>query len=126
LSRKNQLLCRDWRSLQGTKFEAFLVEVFEYLGYSVQTTKASGDQGVDLIAVKGGRSLAVQAKGYEKSVGNAAVQEVVAGMQYYKCGECMVITNSVFTRGAYDLARETGCLLVDGERIPSLIEGAIF
>jgi hypothetical protein len=50
-SRKYQLLHCDWRALRGTPFEDFLQQVFERLGYSVQTTKASGDQGIDLITL---------------------------------------------------------------------------
>jgi hypothetical protein len=126
LSRKNQLLLRDWRVLRGAEFEGFLAEVFETLGFSVQTTKASGDQGVDLIVVKGDNRLAIQAKGYEGSVGNTAVQEAFSGMTFYGCNSCVVITNSEFTRGAYELAKGTGCYLVDGQLIPTLIEGVIF
>lgn len=36
--------------LSGTEFEAFVAEFLEAQGYAVQTTLASGDQGVDLVA----------------------------------------------------------------------------
>jgi HJR/Mrr/RecB family endonuclease len=126
LSRKNQLLLRDFRRLRGAAFEDLLAEVFETLGFTVQTTKASGDQGADLIVTQDGKRMAVQAKGYGSSVGNSAVQEAFAGMTFYECSSCVVITNSEFTRGAKELARTTGCYLVDGELIPTLIEGAVF
>jgi hypothetical protein len=125
-SRKNRLLLVDWRSLRGVEFEDFLAEVFEVLGYEIKTTKASGDQGIDLIARKGERRIGIQAKGYEQSVGNAAVQEAFSGMVHYGCTECVVITNSGFTRGAYELAESTGCRLIDGERIPDVIMGKVY
>jgi low affinity Fe/Cu permease len=125
-SRKNQLLSADWRSLRGDDFEQFLVGVFEVLGYATETTKASGDQGVDLIATKGGSRIAIQAKGYANSVGNSAVQQAVAGKMYYNCDSCVVITNSSFTRGARDLADKTECRLIDGTRMDKLINGEIF
>jgi HJR/Mrr/RecB family endonuclease len=124
-SKKNELLSREWRSLRGSAFEDFLVDVFEELGYPVQTTKATGDQGVDLIVVIDRHRLAVQTKGYEKSVGNASVQEVYAGMQFYHCDACAVITNSRFTRAAVALACSTGCQLIDGSDIPQLIRGEL-
>ncbi len=125
-SRKNQLLSVDWRSLRGGDFEQFLVGVFEVLGYAIETTKASGDQGVDLIATKGGRRIAIQAKGYAGSVGNSAVQEAVAGKMYYRCDSCVVVINSSFTRAARDLADKTECQLIDGSRMDNLINGEVF
>lgn len=79
-NRRNQLLLRDWRHLRGLAFEQFLVEVFEALGYVVETTKASGDQSVDLIAVKDGIRIAIQAKGYDGNVGNDAVRQAYPGL----------------------------------------------
>jgi hypothetical protein len=61
-SRRNRLLQTEWRALAGVEFECFLAAVFEELGYSVTTTKASGDQGVDLILARDGVKVAVQAK----------------------------------------------------------------
>ncbi|MCI0460957.1 MAG: restriction endonuclease [Gemmataceae bacterium] len=122
-SARYQLLHADWRSMRGTDFEAFLRKVFEMLGYTVQSTKASGDQGIDLILMRSGRRIGVQAKGYEKNVGNGAVQEAYAGMGYYGCDSCVVITNSGFTRHAKDLASRLGCRLIDGYALPALIAG---
>jgi restriction endonuclease Mrr len=123
-----RLLHTNWRSLRGIAFENFLADVFRVLGFHVEMTKASGDQGVDLIVTKGkGRKIAVQAKGYDKSVGNKAVQEAFAGMRFYRCTDCAVITNSEFTPGACDLAdKMPECTLIDGACLPDLIKGDIF
>jgi HJR/Mrr/RecB family endonuclease len=123
--RKNQLRLIDWRSLRGVPFELFLVDVFTMLGYVVETTKTSGDQGVDLIVTKNGMRTAIQVKGYEGSVGNGAVQEAFAGKAHYRCQHCAVITNSYFSRSATELANSTGCVLIDGTRLPDLIAGRL-
>jgi hypothetical protein len=125
-SERNQLRTTDWRSLRGIPFEEFLARVFRMLGYETQITKTSGDQGVDLIVVGKGRRIAIQAKGYDGSVGNKSVQEAFAGQTFYRCGECAVVTNSRFTSGAIALAASVGCVLIDGSRIPELIEGHIY
>lgn len=122
--KRNKLLISDWRSLRGIAFEDYLAAAFEANGFVVQTTKASGDQGIDLIVVRQSLKLAIQAKGYEGSVGNAAVQEALAGMQYYGCNCCAVITNSYFTPNAIDLASKTNCKLIDGNKILDLIRDA--
>jgi hypothetical protein len=125
-SRINCLRSTDWRALQGIPFENFLVEVFREWGYLVETTKTSGDQGVDLIVSKEDVRIAIQAKGYVSStVGNSAVQEAHTGMTYYQCQQCAVITNSTFTAHARDLAARVGCILIDRTRIPGLIEGQV-
>ena len=123
---KYQLIHSDWRGMRGTDFEHFLARAFQMLGYQVQTTKASGDQGADLLVTGKGIKLAVQAKGYDNSVGNHAVMEVVAGMHFYQCVSCAVITNSHFTSTAEKLAHANGCRLIDGAHIPDLIEGRIY
>jgi HJR/Mrr/RecB family endonuclease len=125
-SAKYRLLHTDWRALKDVAFEQFLADVFHALGYGVQTTRGSGDQGVDLIVTGKGRRIAVQAKGYTGNVGNHAVMEVVAGMTFYRCDSCVVVTNSSFTRHAQELAAGVGCRLVDGGEIPDLIEGRIY
>lgn len=82
----------------------------------------------DLLAVwwqRGAVRFAIQAKGYSGSVGNSAVQEAYAGMTFYGCNRCAVITNSEFTSGAAALAAKTGCMLIDGDLIPRLIAGQL-
>jgi|688.fasta_scaffold271281_2 hypothetical protein len=108
----NALYQRPWRDMRAAEFEGFLAEVLRSLGYDVEQTGQSGDQGVDLVAVKNGRRIAVQAKGYSGSVGNSAVQEAFAGMAHYGCHGCAVVTNSSFTTAAVSLAASTNCLLV--------------
>jgi len=54
-----------------------------------------------------GRTIAVQAKCYAHPVGNSAVQEVYAGMQFYACHSCVVITSSSFTQGGVELAKSS-------------------
>lgn len=125
-STRNQLLLCDWRSLRGIPFETFLQRVFESLGYQVETTKVSGDQGVDLILTRGAERVAVQAKGYEQSVGNEAVQQAFTGMHFYRCTRCVVVTNSTFTHPAAALATTLpNCKLVDGDQIDALITGRV-
>ncbi|MBO7327034.1 MAG: restriction endonuclease, partial [Clostridia bacterium] len=103
--------------MTGTEFEEFLCIFFTNQGYKCQTTKASGDQGIDLIAVKDDVKLAIQAKCYTGSVGNHAVMEAVAGTKYYKANRTMVITNSTFTKSAIELAKANNVILWDRQTL---------
>jgi restriction system protein len=123
-ARRYFLLTRQWDNMEGSEFEDFLRQIFELLGYSVRLTRATGDNGVDLIITKHGVRIAVQAKRYGTNVSNGAVQEVHTGMAFYDCHYCAVVTNSQFTKQALELARKINCVLVSGSDLPGLIQGS--
>ncbi|RUL51918.1 restriction endonuclease [Lysinibacillus antri] len=101
--------------MNGIEFENFINDLFKKMGYDSEVTKASGDQGIDIITKKNGKSFGIQAKCYSNVVSNKAVQEVVAGLNYYKLDQGIVITNNKFTKSAEDLARANNILLWDRE-----------
>ena len=115
-----QLSRMNWRDLRGYDFEAYLEQLFRAHGFEVIRHGGAGDQGVDLIAACEGRRIAIQAKGYSGSVGNSAVQEVAAGRQVHGCNEAVVVTNSRFTKGAYECAHHNRVRLVDGDELRQL------
>jgi hypothetical protein len=124
-ARREGLVRMNWKAMRGPELEGFLAVVFEELGYGVERIGASGDQGVDLIASKDRRRIAVQSKGYVDSVSNGAVQEAFAGMTFHGCNECVVITNSRFTSSAWELARRTNCGLIDENTLSAFIRGEL-
>ena len=66
--------------MTGEDFELYVAQMLGKIGfYNIQTTKGSGDQGVDILAEKEGMKYDFQCKRYDKQVGNNAVQEVFAG-----------------------------------------------
>ena len=102
--------------LDGDKFEALIKRLYEGAGYTAQLTGRTGDQGGDLVVVRDNAKKVIQAKLRSRmSVGNDAVQQVVAAKGIYNCPEAVVITNSTFTPEAKELARVHGVELVDGK-----------
>lgn len=99
--------------MTGQEFEQFVAFLFSKIGYEAEVTKTSGDQGIDVIAVKNGMKIGVQAKCYSGTVGNGAIQEAVAGKKYYQADKCMVVTNSLFTESAQQLASANSVVLWD-------------
>lgn len=109
--------------LDGAEFEAYVARVLEDNGFKhVEVTRTSGDQGVDILAERGGKLYAVQCKNYAGAVGNAAVQEAYAGAQFYGCDEAAVICPGEFTRSARELAESTGVLLWDGRKLSHMMK----
>lgn len=105
----------------GYEFEYFLKELFEKMGYKVENTSLSNDQGADLIVRKFGDKISVQAKRYAGSVGNKAIQEIVASIKHYKADRGVVITTSGFTRQAVALAESNNIELIDRKGLENLI-----
>ncbi|MBO4324826.1 MAG: restriction endonuclease [Lachnospiraceae bacterium] len=99
--------------MDGYEYEKVCAEYLRRKGFrKVRVTKASRDQGVDILAKKRRKTYAVQCKYYATPVGNKAVQEVYAGASFYGCDRAMVITNASFTKGAYELAETLDVELV--------------
>jgi len=109
--------------LDGPEFEAYVALVLEDNGFRhVELTKGSGDQGVDILAERNGKSYAIQCKNYAGAVGNFAVQEAFAGAQHYGCELAAVICPGTFTRGAKELAATTGVLLWDEKKLSRMMK----
>lgn len=95
------------------EYERFCAARLEATGWNCELTKGSGDQGVDVVARKGGTILVVQCKKYSAPVGNGAVQEVVAAKGHIKAHYAAVVSNAPFTRSAIELATSTRTLLLN-------------
>jgi HJR/Mrr/RecB family endonuclease/cell division protein FtsB len=108
------------RSLSGVEFETHIARILKKAGFEVGGTPATGDQGADLIATRDGRKIVIQAKRYEGTVGNKAVQEVTGAVKYYGGDEGWVITNSTFTPSAKALAQKANVRLIDGPRLATM------
>ena len=98
--------------LPGRDFEKFLLRLFVRLGYKAELTRATGDQGADLLLRdQSGAKIAVQAKRHRARISNRAVQELLGAIAYYKCPRGIVVSTSDFTAGAEGLAEE--CLHIE-------------
>lgn len=112
-------------NMDGHEFEYWCAEVLRRNGYSnVTVTRGSGDQGVDVLAERGGTKYAVQCKRYSSDLSNTPIQEVYAGKDFYGCQIGAVMTNSHFTKGARELAEKTGVLLWDRETLIRFINNS--
>ncbi|KYC50204.1 MAG: Restriction endonuclease [Candidatus Methanofastidiosum methylothiophilum] len=121
LSDENKLSVHEVDAMDGYEFEVFVGQLYQKMGYSVEQTPLSNDQGADLIISKYGEKTAVQVKNYTSNVGNGAIQEVVAAKNYYGCSSCIVVANSYFTKSAIELADANGVKLVDRDELNYLI-----
>lgn len=112
-------------AMAGHEFEFWCAELLRKNGFAnVVVTPGSGDQGVDVLAEKGGIKYAFQCKCYSSDLGNTPVQEVNTGKTLYHCQIGIVMTNRYFTKGAKEAAEATGVLLWDRDKLQQLMESA--
>ena len=104
-------------TLKGFEFERIVSQIYAINGYKVRITPSSNDFGIDVLAYKNEKILAIQTKRYSKPVGIAAVQEVASGAPYYKANQAVVITNSTFTTNAKKLAKTLKVDLIDRAKL---------
>lgn len=107
----------------GIQFEQYIIDLLKKEGYSnVESTKASGDYGVDITAEKDDLKCAIQCKRYHNNVPISAIQEIKSGKTYYRCDKAMVITNSYYTQNAKNLASSIGVQLFDRDDLIRIIK----
>lgn len=110
-----------FKDLSGADFEKLLYRLYEKIGYVVQLTGKTGDQGGDLVITKKGKKIVIQAKKYQDLVNNKAIQEAVAAKGIYNCDSSTVVTTSDFTDGALELAKANNVYLINGKKLKELL-----
>lgn len=103
-------------------YERHCALLLEQAGWDARVTQASGDQGADIIATKGGRKIVVQCKLYSQPVGNKAVQEIYTAKQHQQADEAIVVSNAGYTIPARQLAATTGVHLLHHQELASFCE----
>ena len=106
----------------GVDYENYVESLLLSGGFEVARTPTTGDQGVDLVAEKNGIRIAIQCKYYSKPVGNKAVQEVIAGRDFYNCQIACVVSNNSFTPAARKIANVSSVLLLNDNQIVAKLD----
>ncbi|WP_119464036.1 restriction endonuclease [Vibrio sp. PID23_8] len=110
----------DVNQLSGVEYEVHCSDILEAAGWKVSRTPTTGDQGIDLLAKKNARCVAVQCKRFSHPVGNKAVQEAYTGMSFYEANEAIVVSNAPFTKSAIQLAGKLSVALIHDTELSSL------
>lgn len=111
-------------TLSGREFEIWLADFFKRMGFKVKLLKGYKDNGADLIVMDNkGHKFAIQAKKRTGSnVGVSAIGEVLRGQKWYKCDAALVVTNSDFTKQAWEESRACGVVLWNQQKLISIAD----
>lgn len=99
--------------MTGTEYELHIANIInKETNWSAKITKASGDQGADLVLTKGPLTAVLQTKYYSSKVGNKAIQEAYSAKKFYNADLAFVVSNAEFTSSAWELAEKTGVKII--------------
>ena len=113
----------NYDTMEGHDFEYYCADLLKKNGFiNVAVTQGSGDHGIDILAEKDDISYAIQCKCYSSNIGNAAIQQALAGKKFYKRDIAVVLTNQYFTTQAKEEAEVFGVKLWDRDKLNELIE----
>jgi len=111
------------KSMSPIDYERFCARRLASHGWTTEVTRASGDQGADIIGSKNGVRAVFQAKKYQSNVGNDAVQQVFAARTYYHATLAAVVSTGGFTLSARELASATGVHLLHHDQLGGISPG---
>ena len=119
-------MVNDINFLSGIEFENLCKNLIENIGFSVETTKASGDGGIDLIAynhepVLSGKYI-IQCKRYSGSVGEPIIRDLYGVITSERANKGILMTTGYFTKSAIAFAEEKPIELIDGEQLDVLLK----
>lgn len=111
--------------LSGIEFENLCKDLLQKMGFYVETTKASGDGGIDLIANNSqpfleGRYI-VQCKRYTGSVGEPIIRDLYGVVCSERANKGILMTTGTFTSSAVFFAQGKNIELIDREKLNKLI-----
>lgn len=115
-----EILQNSAEELDPLEYEEFCAKVLNEYGWKAGTTKASGDQGADVVAEYKGIVVVLQCKKYSQPVGNKAVQEVFSAKEYYRAKRAVVVSNASYTQSARQLAEIVDVQLIHHSDLPKL------
>ncbi len=115
----------DVDKLSGIEFENVCQVLVEKMGFTTQTTKASGDGGIDLIAYNHQPLLSgkyiIQCKRYAGSVGESIIRDLYGVVMSERANKGILMTTGHFTKSAISFAEGKPIELIDGSMLKNLM-----
>jgi restriction system protein len=125
-ARRADLKLAQLSTLTPESFEEFVAELFEALGYAVETVGGSSDEGADLRLRRDGLLAVVQCKYHKRGVvGSPVLQKFLGTIHHTLSHKGFFVTTSTFSLSAEKFAAEHPIELVDGPRLIELVNQAL-
>ena len=116
---------KDINTLSGIEFENLCQVLLQKAGFDVETTKASGDGGIDLIArchqpFFDGKYI-IQCKRYAGGVGEPIIRDLYGVVMAEHANKGILMTTGYFSMSAINFSHNKNLELIDGEKLAELL-----
>lgn len=119
-----QTAAENINQLSGVEFERVCQQLVENMGFETETTKASGDGGIDLLAYNHQPLLSgkyiIQCKRYTGSVGEPIIRDLYGVVMSERANKGILMTTGHFTKSAIAFADGKPLELIDGGAMQNL------
>src|SRR5262245_13692974 len=110
-------------SMTDVTFKEFTGSLFRDMGYTVEITPGTSDNGIDLLLRKNNQLIGVQCKRWNTPVSEPILRDFYSALISSGAQSGYVITTSTFTSHAYSFAEGKPIQLVDLESLLDLATG---
>ena len=119
-----QIIARNLDAISPSRFEGLVGEIFQSMGYYVQHTGGTSDEGIDLICKRESvnEKIIVQCKRYQGNVGVSTVRDLYGAITHSKATKGYIVTTSDFTKPAVDFAKGKPIELINRIRLSQLLD----
>ena len=125
-ARRAELKLAQLTSLSPETFEEFVAELFEALGYEVEQTGGTGDEGADLRLRRKDVLAIVQCKYHKRGVvGSPELQKFLGTIHHTRSHKGFFVTTSTFSLAAEKFVADHPIELIDGSRLVELVQEAL-
>jgi restriction system protein len=125
-ARRADLKLKQLAELTAEGFEEFVAELFEALGYDVERTGGTGDEGADLRVRRRGLLGIVQCKYHSRGVvGSPELQKFLGTIHHTASHKGFFVTTRTFSLAAEKFVAEHPIELIDGPRLIELVQEAL-
>jgi Holliday junction resolvasome RuvABC ATP-dependent DNA helicase subunit len=107
-------------SMTAVAFKEFTVSLFHEMGYTVEITPETSDNGIDLLLRKNNQLIAVQCKRWNTPIREPIVRDFYSVLMSSGAQSGYIVTTSTFTSHAYSFAQGKPIQLIDLEALVDL------
>lgn len=112
--------------MPGARFESLCCSLVEKMGFEAEATKASGDGGIDIVAVShlpfvSGKYV-IQCKRYAGNVGEPVIRDLYGVVSAENANKGILMTTGGFTSSASAFAEGKQIELIDGNSLDNLLQ----
>jgi len=110
------------KRMDPLEFERLVCRLYSKMGYEVQTTARTGDEGADGFLMKDGAKYVLQCKRVQNSVGQPILRDLYGTLMHFQCQGGIVVTTGSVSSAAREWAHGKPITIVEIDELQQLLQ----